>query len=205
MCVSVWYSVECCFSSVWGERKEQPFTQKPTNHLTEFSTCLFSSSVFCTKVSKPGIFHLLPVIYNFTCLFFVAFFFCISSHFPCSCPLPSHGSLLLRLSSLYPPPRIHTSTCAHGGLALFLSDGWKCQHCEGTEVRTARQPVKLLSCSGLGDWLTGRLQWRGKRSLLALPQMAQYTASCKSRFTYFLCLTIFFFFSLQNFLQDGRK
>lgn len=141
----------------------------------EFSTCFLSFITLAASSSLP-------------------FFPCISSHFPCSCPLPSHDFLLMCLSSLYPPPRIHTSTCADGGLALFLSDGWKCQHCEGTEVRTARQPVKLLSCSGLGDWLTGRLQWRGKRSFLALPQMAQYTASCKSRFTYFLCLIIFFFF-----------
>lgn len=152
----------------------------------EFSTCFLSFITLAASSSLP-------------------FFPCISSHFPCSCPLPSHDFLLMCLSSLYPPPRIHTSTCADGGLALFLSDGWKCQHCEGTEVRTARQPVKLLSCSGLGDWLTGRLQWRGKRSFLALPQMAQYTASCKSRFTYFLCLIIFFFFLYRTSSRMGEN
>lgn len=94
----------------------------------EFSTCFLSFITLAASSSLP-------------------FFPCISSHFPCSCPLPSHDFLLMCLSSLYPPPRIHTSTCADGGLALFLSDGWKCQHCEGDRgenSQTACEAVELL-------------------------------------------------------------
>lgn len=141
----------------------------------EFSTCFLSFITLPASSSLP-------------------FFPCISSHFPCSCPLPSHDFLLMCLSSLYPLPAFIHPPVPMGVLLCSYLMGGNVSIVRGTEVRTARQPVKLLSCSGLGDWLTGRLQWRGKRSFLALPQMAQYTASCKSRFTYFLCLIIFFFF-----------
>lgn len=151
----------------------------------KFSTCFLSFITLPASSSLPFFSVFLP-----TSRAPVHFFLTI----PFSCAF--HLSTPL-LAFIHPPVPMGVLLCSYlmGGNVSIV---------RGTEVRTARQPVKLLSCSCLGDWLTGRLQWRGKRSLLALPQMAQYTASCKSRFTYFLCLIIFFF-SLQNFLQDGRK
>lgn len=151
----------------------------------EFSTCFLSFITLPASSSLP-------------------FFPCISSHFPCSCPLPSHDFLLMCLSSLYPPPRIHTSTCAHGGSCSVLiwwvemSALWGDR---GENSQTACEAVELLWPRRLTDGpitMTWQKVFPGFASNGSIHGFLQVKI-------YLLPLSHYLFFSLQNFLQDGRK
>ena len=73
-----------------------------------------------------------------------------------SCFLPSLPSPPRPPHSFLPPFHLpplssHPFISAQWGLAVFLSDVWKCQQCEVTEAGTARQSVKLPGYSGPGE------------------------------------------------------
>lgn len=150
--------------SVWGEGMKTDFIMQKL--FTKYTFFFFLSAnwhtFFCTRFGTwiiPGFPDL-----TFTWLSLLAFPpFSALPAFPHSDPFTTPFSYLL--SSLH--PSIHPPISAQGGLALFLSDVWKCQPCEGTGTRgewggASRQPVKLLSHSGPGDWLTGRHSERQK-------------------------------------------
>lgn len=153
-------------------------------------------------VSKPGLFlppsvsppsHLyLSLPPCFSCLPLP----CLPSPWPLP-PLPSHTSFHL------PHPSIHPPISAQGGLALLLSDVWKCQQCEGTGTG---QPDSLWSCwvtvAHETDWQADSV--RGKRSPLGSPLMAQYIApSNLTALSFFLLVpsVSFCLFSLLLFVE----
>lgn len=198
-CVSVWYSVECCFSSVWGERKEEKsFIQKPTNHLTEFSTCLFSFNLFCTKVSKPGIFHLLSVIYNFTRLFFIAVFSLYFFPLPVLLStsfsrFPSHVPFI----SLPPSSHSYIHLCPWGSCSVLI---WWVEMSALWGGQRWEQPDSLWSCwaalASETDWRADYNDVAKGLSWLCLKWLNTRLPASQDLLTSFVSLSFFFFTEL---------
>lgn len=110
------------------------------------------------------------------------------------------------LSSLH--PSIHLPIYAQGGLALFLSDVWKCQQCEGTVGVRVWGEGERQACEAvesLWSWtLTDRqTQWEAKGLLWAcLWWLNTWPPATLQSFSHFPCLTLSFL-SVSSELPPG--
>lgn len=144
----------------------------------EFSTCFLSFITLAASSSLP-------------------FFPCISSHFPCSCPLPSHDFLLMCLSSLYPPsPHSYIHLCRWGSCSVLIwwvemSTLWGGQRWE--------QPDSLWSCwAALASETDWRADYNGVAkglSWLCHKWLNTRLPASQDLLTSFVSLSFFFFFT----------